>query len=77
MPKFHPLMRQVLPGIVRVVLEILVGFLTTTMLHLSSNLESSFIDQDIIDKNKKSEPSTYRLKVRISRVWWSIGDSNS
>ncbi len=27
--------------------------------------------------NKKSEPSAYRLKVRISHVWWSGWDSNS
>ena len=30
----------------------------------------------LIDEYKKSEPSAYRLKVRISHVWWSIGDSN-
>jgi len=28
-------------------------------------------------KYKKSEPLADRLQVRISRVWWSIGDSNS
>ena len=28
-------------------------------------------------KYKKSEPLADRFQVRISRVWWSIGDSNS
>lgn len=27
-------------------------------------------------KYKKSEPLADRLQVRISRVWWSIGESN-
>ncbi|MBQ3704817.1 MAG: hypothetical protein II888_00005, partial [Clostridia bacterium] len=27
-------------------------------------------------KYKKSEPFADRLQVRISRVWWSIADSN-
>ena len=30
----------------------------------------------LIDEYKKSEPSAYRLEVRISHVWWSIADSN-
>ena len=29
------------------------------------------------DKKKKSEPIPNRDEVRISWVWWSIGDSNS
>ena len=32
---------------------------------------------NVRDKNDKSEPFPYRDQVRISQVWWSIGDSNS
>lgn len=40
---------------------------------LAIRLENTYV----IHEHKKSEPSAYRLKVRISLDWWSIGDSNS